>query len=184
MRDFFAGCNGLLRDTPIDHTADAVGEGLRLVQVPVPGGWAAKDGDARTCHDRQKVYHDFVNEAVKEKASQEVHTWEVGHFGDIDAGIAGTPLVTDQIQHRMSGVEPEGAPLQPVRESLGRGLHPPHEIPTRFRKEAVEGHRCHYLHFCHIRLPLPQKESVAVTHSDSGSGKPKREYATPRYADA
>lgn len=145
----------LLRNVTIHHAADAVGKNVCLTQMPVSRREILKNGCTGSCHNRQEIDYQFVYKVEAEQVPQKFNTRAIGNLGKIDAGITGTLLVANQIQHRMSGTESEGTPLQPVWKSLRRGLHPLHELSIRFREEAVEGHSCHYPHFCHIRLPLP-----------------------------
>lgn len=151
------------------------------MQLPLPGRVNVQYGNSLTDGIRQQVNNQFIDKIIMKESPEQFQWFKVTDFGKVGEGIVPAVFLTKQVQNGM-GQYKGGTAFPPTGKTVFMVYHPLHWHIVVVRQKAVQCHRRYCLYSRHARCL--KRKSVVATHSDRGSGKPKGEHVTPRYAGA
>lgn len=165
MQDFLAGCNGLSRGFAVNDTGNPVFESYCPVELPAASGELLQAEDTFPVCQGKDIDYSFVNKVVDGQSVQQTEAFPVGYFRRVDERGVFPVLLTNQIQHGISGKQREGTPLVPEWETLPLRPDPLQQFLVLVWKITVQCHNRYDLYCRHTSIYLfTQNKSVKLTH--------------------
>ena len=88
------------------------------MEFPAAHGELLQAGEAFPVCQGKDINHDFVNKVVDGQPVQQTDVFPAGDFCGVNEWTVFLILLTDEVQHGISGEQREGASLVPEREAL------------------------------------------------------------------
>ena len=126
------------------------------MEFPAGSGELLQVGDAFSVCQGKDINHNFVDKVVNGQPMQQAEAFLAVYFRRVDERGVFFVLLTNQIQHGITGKQRESAPLMPARETLPVRPDPLQQFLVLVRKITVQCHCGYDLYCCHTSICIPK----------------------------